>query len=154
MRKMVFGRKFSRGRKGRIALFRSLARAMILNGKIVTTKAKAKAIQKDLDKYITQAIKNSLTTRRKVLAEMGNDREAVDVLFMKVAPAFSQRKGGFSKITLLPRRKGDASQMVRLEWSQKIIEKEAVKKEEPKKKEKQVLTKEKKVKKVKKESKK
>lgn len=144
MRKMVFGRKFSRGKKGRIALFRSLTRAMILNGKIVTTKAKAKAIQKDLDKYLTQAIKKSLNARRKILAEMGNDREAVDALFMKVAPAFSQRKGGFSKITLLPRRKGDAAEMVRLEWSQKIVEKETVKKEEPKKKEKQTLTKEKK----------
>jgi large subunit ribosomal protein L17 len=153
MRKMVFGRKFSRGRKGRIALFRSLIRAMILNGKIVTTIAKAKAIKKDLDKYITKAKKNTIAARRKVLAEMGNDREAVDALFMKVAPAFNQRNSGFSRITLLPKRKGDASKMVRLEWSDKIVEKEVIKKEESKKKEKPLI-KEKKVKKVKKVNKK
>ncbi len=143
MRKMVFGRKFSRGRKGRIALFRSLIRAMILNGKIVTTSAKAKAIKRDLDKYITRAKENTVAARRKILAEMGNNREAVDALFMKVAPSFVERKSGFSRIIALPKRKGDAAEIVRLEWSQKIVEKEVVKKEEVKKEEK-TLTKEKK----------
>lgn len=49
MNKKVFGRKLSRSRPAREALFAQLTRALILNGKIVTTKAKAKAIQGDVE---------------------------------------------------------------------------------------------------------
>lgn len=142
MRKMVFGRQFSRGRKGRIALLRSLVRAIVLNGKIITTKAKAKAIQKDIDKYIKKAKENTVAARRKVLAEMGNDKETVNAIFMKVSPSFMERKSGFTKITLLPQRKGDASKMVRLEWSGKIVEIKEEKKETKKEVNKEVNKKE------------
>lgn len=124
MRKMVFGRKLSRGRKGRTALFRSLVRALVLSGKIVTTKARARAIQGQIDKYVTHAKKGGVALRRKVLAEMGNDRETVDKLFGKIAPTFTGRKSGFTRITLLPRRKGDNAEMARLEWTEVIQEKE------------------------------
>lgn len=124
MRKMVFGRKLSRGRKGRTALFRSLVRALVLSGKITTTKARAKAIQGQIDKYVTHAKKGGVALRRKVLAEMGNDRETVDKLFGKIAPTFTGRKSGFTRITLLPRRKGDNAEMARLEWTEVIQEKE------------------------------
>lgn len=119
MRKMVFGRQFSRGKKGRIALLRSLVRALVLNGKITTTKAKAKAIQGQIDKYLSHAKKGSLGLRRKVLAETGNDRKTVDALFNKIAPAFGERKSGFTRIVALPPRKGDNAQMARLEWVEK-----------------------------------
>ncbi len=120
MIKKVFGRKFSRGSTGRIALFRSLVRALVLNGKIVTTKARAKAVQGQIDKYVSRAKKGGVNLRRKVLAEMGNDRETVDKLFGKVAPTFLKRQSGFSKITLLPRRKGDNAEMARLEWMEEV----------------------------------
>lgn len=116
MRKRVFGRKFSRGRKGRTALLRSLARALVARGKITTTKARAKAIQGQIDKYVSRAKKKGVALRRKILAEMGNDRETVDALFAKVAKTRAERKSGFTKITLLPRRKGDNAEMARLEW--------------------------------------
>lgn len=119
MRKMVFGRKFSRGKKGRIALLRSLIKALVLNGKITTTKARAKAIQGQIDKYVSHAKKGSLALRRKVLAETGNDRKTVDALFGKIAPAFKERKSGFTRIIPLPSRKGDYAQMARLEWVEK-----------------------------------
>lgn len=124
MRKMVFGRKLSRGRKGRTALFRSLVRALVLSGKITTTKARAKAIQGQIDKYVTHAKKGGVALRRKVLAEMGNDRETVDKLFGKIAPTFTGRKSGFTRITLLPRRKGDNAEMAILEWVDKVQEEE------------------------------
>lgn len=119
MRKMVFGRQFSRGKKGRTALLRSLVRALVLSGKITTTKARAKAIQGQVDKYVSHAKKGNLALRRKVLAEMGNSRETVDVLFGKIAPAFKERKSGFTRIIPLPPRKGDQAQMARLEWVEK-----------------------------------
>jgi len=74
MRKMVFGKKLSRGKKGREALLRSLVRAVVVSGKVVTTKAKAKAIVGQIDKIVTLAKKGTLDSRRRVLAYLGNDR--------------------------------------------------------------------------------
>lgn len=134
MRKMVFGRHLSRSRKGRIALFRSLIRALTISGKIVTTRAKAKAIIPQIDKIVTAAKKNSLSARRRVLASLGNDRGTTDLIFLKVVPAFSNRTSGFTRIILLPARSGDKAQMVRLEWSDVIETKEKPKKEVKEKK--------------------
>lgn len=132
MRKMVFGRQLSRGRKAREALFRSQIKALLSNGKIVTTKAKVKAIQGDLDKLVSFTKENSLAARRRASSFLGNDRKLTEVLFGKVAKAFSSRVSGFSRIILLPRRKGDMAEMARLEWVEKIdlTEKKEVKKEE------------------------
>ena len=55
MNKKVFGLKLSRSRPAREALFSALSRAMILSGKIVTTHAKAKAIQGEVEKFVTLA---------------------------------------------------------------------------------------------------
>ncbi|KKR39404.1 MAG: 50S ribosomal protein L17 [Candidatus Woesebacteria bacterium GW2011_GWB1_40_101] len=125
MRKMVFGRKFSRGQKGRRALFRSLIRALVFYGKITTTKAKAKAIQGDVDKVISLAKEGSLSAQRRILSELANDRDSLEILFNKVAPAFKERTSGFTRIIMLPRRKGDNAEMVRIEWSQEIIDKKS-----------------------------
>ena len=129
MRKMVFGRHLSRSRKGRIALFRSLIRALTISGKIVTTRAKAKAIIPQIDKIVTAAKKNSLSARRRVLASLGNDRSTTDLIFLKVVPALPNRTSGFTRMVLLPARRGDKAQMVRLEWSEIIEMKEKPKKE-------------------------
>ena len=123
MRKMVFGKKLSRGKKGREALLRSLVRAIIVNGKVVTTKAKAKATIGQIDKLITLAKKGTLDSRRRALAFLGNDRETTDRVVNILAPSFSQRNSGYTKIILLPPRKGDGAQMARLEWVDEIVNK-------------------------------
>jgi len=134
MKKMVFGRKLSRGRKSREALFKSLMEALILHGAITTTKAKAKAIQGDIDRMITLSKKDSVASRRKVSAMLGNNRGLALTVFEKISKAFATRTSGFTKIILLPNRKGDNAEMARLEWSQKISleEKKPEKKEESK----------------------
>ncbi len=124
MQKKVLGRKFSRGRKGRTALFRSLVRAVVVSGKITTTKAKAKAVQKILENSVTQAKKKSITGRRKLLRELGNDRQTVETLFNKIAPLFEKRSGGYTKITYLPRRLGDRAEMAVIEFVEKVKEEE------------------------------
>lgn len=130
MRKMVFGRKLSRGKKGREALLRSLARAIILDGKIVTTEAKAKAVRGQVDKLVTLAKKGTLATRRRALAYLANDRATTDKLFGPIAKACFQRKGGYTRIIPLPVRRGDSAKIVRIEWVDEIIvEKPKVKKE-------------------------
>jgi len=135
MNKKVFGRKLSRSRPAREALFASLAQALVKNGKIETTRAKAKAVVPNVEKMITSAKKGGIAGRRKVLAMLDNSRVTTDLLFGVVAKAFSGRNSGFTRIISLPRRSGDNAEMVRLEFTEKIEYKEEKKKEKTVKKE-------------------
>ena len=121
MKKRGFGRKFSRDRGSRRALFRSLLKALIEYGKINTGLAKAKAIRGDVEKLVNLAKDKSVNSVRRINAYLGNDRRIVNLLLSKVLPSLSSDKGGYIKITNLPRRKGDFSQMVRIEWIEKIV---------------------------------
>jgi large subunit ribosomal protein L17 len=120
MNKRVFGRKLSRSRPAREALFASLAQSLIINGKIVTTRAKAKAVQGSVERMVTLAKAGSISARRKVMSKLDNKREATDILFQRVAKAFSAKNSGFTRIISLPRRVGDNAQMVRMEWTEKV----------------------------------
>jgi large subunit ribosomal protein L17 len=124
MNKKVFGRKLSRSRPAREALFSALSRAMILSGKIVTTHAKAKAIQGEVERFVTLAKKGDLSSRRRALARLDNAKDALDGLFKNVAPAFANRQSGFTRIISLPRRTGDNAKMVRMEWTETIVNSE------------------------------
>ena len=135
MNKKVFGRKLGRSRPAREALFATLIRSMILSGKIETTKAKAKAIQGDLEHMITLAKKADLSSRRRALAYLDNQKSIVDMLFQQVGPFFSGRISGFTRIINLPPRRGDRAPMVRMEWTEKV----ELKAKEPKVKAKKVV---------------
>lgn len=121
MNKKVFGKKLSRSRPAREALFSGLTRNMILNGKVVTTKAKAKAVQNEIEKCVSLAIKGTLYGRRKVLSFLDNSKEATDYLFQKTAKLFADKKSGFTRIVNLPNRKGDNAQMAKIEWTYENI---------------------------------
>jgi len=154
MNKKVFGRKLSRSRPAREALFATLAKAMIVNGKMVTTHAKAKAVQSSVEKMVTLAKKGDVAARRRALSKLDNQKEATEILFQKVAIAFSNKNSGFTRIISLPRRVGDNAKMVRMEWTEKVEyidntkkveakkEKKVAKKAEPKKETKKVAKKE------------
>jgi len=137
MNKKVFGRKLSRSRPAREALFASLTQSLIINGKIVTTRAKAKAVQGSVEKIVTLAKVGTLSARRKVTSKLDNARKPVDILFQKVVKAFPTKTSGYTRIISLPRRTGDNAQMVRMEWTEKI-EYEVKKKPEVKEKGKKV----------------
>jgi len=128
MNKKIFGRKLSRSRPAREALFATLARSIILNGKMDTTRAKAKAVQPDLEKYVTVAKKGELAGKRRIMASLDNQRDALDALYTKVVPSFTTKTSGYTRIVSLPRRKGDNAQMVRIEWTEKMIEVKKVEK--------------------------
>jgi len=133
MNKRVFGRKLSRSRPAREALFASLTQSLIINGSIVTTRAKAKAVAGSVEKMVTMAKKGGIAARRKVMSKLDNKREAVDFLFQKVAKAFPAKNSGFIRIISLPRRVGDNAQMVRMEWTEKVEYEEKTNKKEEKK---------------------
>lgn len=136
MNKKVFGRKLSRSRPAREALFASIARAAILNGKIEITRAKAKAVQGSLEKMVTMAKKGDLASRRRILSNLDNAKDALETLFAKIAPAFAKRQSGYTRLIALPPRRGDNAKMIRMEWTEKIefedkSKKKEVKKEKP-----------------------
>ena len=121
MRKQVFGRKFSRDVNQRKALFSGLISAMILKGRITTTEHKAKSIKGDLEKLVTKAKKgeNSRLMLKKSLKPFEVDR-----LINDIAPVFSQRSGGYTRIIKTGRRFGDNASTAILEWVEidKILE--------------------------------
>jgi large subunit ribosomal protein L17 len=119
MNKKVFGRKLSRNFGSRRALFRSLTRAIAFNGEIKTTYAKAKFFIPEVERMLNSAKKDDIAARRRILATLANDREVTDKLF-EIAKVFTGRTGGYLRTINLPKRRGDAAEMVKVSWTEKI----------------------------------
>jgi len=124
MHKHVFGRKFSRDYGSRQALLRGLMRALILQGSIVTTKAKAKGVQPDIDGLVNLAKKGTVSDTRRAYAMLANDAEALSILTKSVAPVFANRISGYTRIVPMVNRSGDNAEMSKLEWVEKVELKE------------------------------
>ncbi|MCW9054750.1 MAG: 50S ribosomal protein L17 [Candidatus Pacebacteria bacterium] len=101
MKHTAHGRKFGRVRKVRVALIRSLARALILHGKIETTEAKAKEVQRFVEKLITLNKKGALASYRLTIARLGCDDRVAKKLKEEIAPKYAERAGGYTRITKL-----------------------------------------------------
>jgi len=113
MRKRKKGRKLSRERGQRRALLKSLASALILNEKIKTTEAKAKEAAIVVEKSITQAKKRNLASRR--LLDKLFPKKIVKKLIDEISPRYKERKGGFTRIIKLGRRKSNGARMAVIE---------------------------------------
>lgn len=133
MKKRVFGVKFSRNRKSRGALLRSLLRALILDGKVTTTKTKSKYLVREFEKLVNIAKPGDVNSKRKVVGLLGNQNELLGPLFEKIVPTFVDRKGGFVKTTPLVARKGDGAELSRVEFTKTLISPTKTKKSETKK---------------------
>ena len=124
MNKKVFGKKLSRERSSREALFVGLVSDLVLNKKIETTKAKAKAIVGMIDKMVVLAKKNTLGSKRELLRKLKGNKDVATLLWKEIASVFTDRNSGFTKMVNLPQRKGDLSEMVRLEWAKDVVKKD------------------------------
>lgn len=113
MRKRKKGRKLSRERNQRKALIKSLAANLIFREKIITSQAKAKELSSFIDKKITKAKENTIQSRR-LLAKFFDER-TVKKLTDKIAPRYKDRKGGYTKIIKLGRRKPDGAKTAIIE---------------------------------------
>lgn len=116
MRNHQKNRKFGREANQRCALLRSLARTLLLNGKIQTTEAKAKELRPFVEKMITKSKKDTLTNRRLLISRLGGEKEAVKKLFEEYGPAYINRAGGYTRIIKLSQRDSDASPMAQIEF--------------------------------------
>lgn len=116
MKKKVFGRKLSRERSSREALFVSLVESLVMNKKIKTTKAKAKAIVGLVDRLIVLAKKDTLSSKREIAKRLRGNKKVATVLWNEFPKMFESRNSGFTRIIPLGQRKGDLAEMVRLEF--------------------------------------
>ena len=115
MRHHVRNRKFGRQTDVRRAFMRSLAIALIESGKIKTTEARAKELRPFIEKLVTKGRKGTLASRRLVAARLGGD-SSVKKLCDDISPKYKDREGGYTRITKLPCRPGDASSMAVIEF--------------------------------------
>ncbi len=107
-------RKFGRVRKVRTGLMRSLAHNLILNGAITTTEAKAKALRPFVERLVTHAKEDTVAKRRHVASILGNDDAAVKELFGTIAPKYTERQGGYTRIVRTAVRQGDSATVARI----------------------------------------
>ena len=114
MRHGVSGRKFDRATDERLAMFRNQVKTLIAAGHITTTVPRAKEVQPMFEKMITLGKDGSLPARRQALAFL-NDKDLVSDLFESVAPKYSERAGGYTRLIKIGFRRGDAAPMARLE---------------------------------------
>ncbi len=122
MRHRVAGYKLGRTSDQRKGLRRTMIRQLFDHERIQTTRAKAAAIRGEAERLITVARNSAeasdiekVNARRLVAARLGNDPEIVKKLFDDIAPRFSTRKGGYTRVLKLGPRLGDAAEMVLLE---------------------------------------
>lgn len=114
MRHGNVNRKFGRERGQRAALLKSLARSLVIKGKIKTTEAKAKEIRPLVEKLITKAKEPTLANRRSLIVSLGAPVTANKII--RMAGAYTERKGGYLRITKMGPRKGDAAKMAVIEF--------------------------------------
>ena len=108
MRHLKSGRKLNRSSAHRKAMFRNMVTSLLLHERVQTTDAKAKELRRWADRIVTLGKRGSLHARRQALAYV-RDRNVVKKLFEEIAPRFRARAGGYTRITKVGLRLGDAA---------------------------------------------
>ena len=118
------------------ATIRSIARSVLIHQRIVTTKVRAKLVRRLVDQLVTLGKQmDSLAARRRAFSYL-NDHALVHRLFSEIAPLFTEKKGGYTRIIPYKRRLGDNAELVILELSmQRASKQQAASKEKAEKKE-------------------
>ncbi len=124
MRHGVAGRKLGRNAAQRDALWRNLITELFRHGQITTTEAKARSMRGDAEHLITVA-KHGLATggngvnARRLAGRVIYDPMVTKRLFNEIAPLFTERAGGYTRLIKLGQRLGDGAEMARLELVEK-----------------------------------
>lgn len=131
--------KLNRTSSHRRCMFANMLKSLIEHGRITTTVAKAKVLRRYADRMITLAKKNTLASRRRVIADLmisyntltpkearaakdgkteayNTDRRVINKLFVELGPRFTERQGGYTRIVKGDRRVGDNAQKCIIEY--------------------------------------
>ena len=128
------------GRKAehRKALLANQVCSLIEHRRIKTTLAKAKAVRPIAERMVTLGKDGSIHARRTAFATL-RQKDAVKKLFDEIAPASTDRNGGYTRIIRLGQRHSDSASMALIEWvdvtavvEEKPAEEKKEKKKEPK----------------------
>jgi large subunit ribosomal protein L17 len=122
MRHKVAGKKLNRNSAQRNALRRNLVKQLFEHERIQTTRAKAQAVRGQAEKMISLAKRGNAAedpiktvNARRLAASRLADAAAVKKLFDEIAPRYTERNGGYTRIIKLGPREGDRAEMVILE---------------------------------------
>jgi large subunit ribosomal protein L17 len=122
MRHKISGYKLGRTPGARTALRRNLMRQLLTHDRIRTTRARAAAIRGETEQIITIARKSAngsdaqkVAARRQVIAKLG-DNQVIKRVFEEIAPRFTNRNGGYTRMVKVGPRLGDSADIVILEF--------------------------------------
>lgn len=132
MRHKKKGQKLSRDKSQRKALLKSLVSHLFIYEEIRTTLSKAKAIKGLADRLISRVGKTSSLQCQRLIEAFLQNKNAVEKLFQEIGPRFKEKKGGFTRVVRVGKRRGDGAVIAKVE----LIEKGEEKKEKKKTKEK------------------
>jgi len=107
-------RKLGKTTDQRKALLRQLVTDFLDNGKMETTLFRAKELAPLAEKMITLGKDNTLASRRQALAFITRE-DVVTKVFNEIAPKYAERNGGYTRITKIGPRRGDAAEMAIVE---------------------------------------
>ena len=118
MRHLVKGRKLNRTASHRIALKRNLAMSLIEHKSIKTTLPKAKELQSFIERLVTYAKKGNLSSHRLITQKLPGKlgKKMTNILIHDIAPNYSDRSGGYTRIIKLDNRKNDNATMSIIEF--------------------------------------
>jgi len=118
MKKRITSRKFGKSPAHRKAMMSNMASSLIEHKRIKTTHQKALELRKFIEPMITKAKDQSLHNRREVMKKIHNS-DAVKTLFDVIAPVYSDRPGGYTRIIKLGTRTNDAAKISLIEFVDK-----------------------------------
>ena len=111
----MFGtRKLGKTSTQRKALLRQQVTDLLENGKMETTFYRAKEVQPVVEKMITLGKKGNLAAYRKAMSYVTKE-DVVQKLFKEIAPKYADRNGGYTRVTRIGARRGDAAEMAVIE---------------------------------------
>ena len=107
-------RKLGKPTDARIAMLRQQVTDFLDKGKLETTVTRAKEVAPVAEKMITLGKKDTLASRRQALSYITRE-DVVTKVFKELAPKYAQRNGGYTRITKIGERRGDAAEMAVVE---------------------------------------
>jgi large subunit ribosomal protein L17 len=120
MRHLKRTAKLGRTSEHRNAMLANLVCSLIEHKRVTTTLAKAKAARSVAEKMVTLGKKGTIAHRRLAVARLHQEK-AAKILFKDIAPAFKDRRSGYTRIVKLEQRPGDSAQRAILEWGDTIV---------------------------------
>lgn len=107
-------RKLGRKTDNRLAMLRCMVTCLLENGRIETTVTRAKEVRAMAEKYITIGKNDTLAAKRQAMAFITKE-SVVKKLFDEIGPSYKERSGGYTRITKIGPRRGDAAEMAIIE---------------------------------------